>query len=476
MREKKDQLQAHLFIVGRLVKALVQAEPDLVRTPLRRTTAGWIWGTVLGTLISLVFLVIGFVKVSSTDKWKVAGTIVRDKDSGARFVYLGGQLRAAPNLTSAKLAAASVGGPGAVSAKPVEVSAKTLNQTPRGAPLGAVGPESPPKPTDLQTGPWSLCVPTSGPASKLVVGLPAVSTEPVPETGGLLVRNGDDTYLLWNGRSYALLGPAAVSAMGAGSVEPFAVPKSFIGSLPAGQALQAAGVPGPGKPGPVVDGKRLLTGQVARVGPADGAGEHFIVFADGLLKVPKTEALLVLGDPENARAYPGRSPRVVEISTAGAASAKPSGMGSQAKDWPPAPPQLIGAGPAGDAQPCARLTVSPEGKVASAAFGIGRGTPMVPGKAIAQTVVRPGAGALIGTTTKPKDPLARPEDGPVWLLADDKFKYPLTDQDARGILGYTSIVPVRLPQVLLDAIPTGSALTMQAALAPGEAVASATAP
>jgi type VII secretion protein EccB len=472
MREKKDQLQAHLFIVGRLVKALVQAEPDLVRTPLRRTTTGWVWGLVFGTLISLVFLVIGFVKQSSTDKWRVAGAIVVEKETGARFVYLpgadgNGQLRAAPNLTSAKLAAAAVAS-GAKDLPPFTVSAKTLNSppkgqsspVPRGPALGSVGPESLPK--DLQAGPWSLCVPTTGPTGKLVVSLPAAPAEPVPATSGLLVRSGQDTYLLWNGRRYAVIGPVAMSALGAGSAQPFEVPRAFVESLPAGKDFAPQRVPEVGKPGPVVDGQRLRSGQVTHA----ASGEYFIVFDDGLLSVPQTEAQLALGDPLNAPAYPGKRPKLVEITAAGAASAKPSGRQSQAENWPRTPPQLVAAGPARDTQPCAQLTISPKGD-ATASFGIGRGTPPVVGTSVGQAVVRPGSGALIGTTAKPKDPNARPEDGPAWLLADDGRKYPLTDRDAKGILGLEGL-PVRLPPVLLDAIPTGSALTMQAALSPGE--------
>jgi type VII secretion protein EccB len=476
VREKKDQLQAHLFIVGRMVKALVQAEPDLVRTPLRRTTSGWVWGAVLGAVIAGIFAIIGFVSPVKSTKWQVAGAIVEEKESGAQFIYLDGRLRPVANLTSARLAAGAIGGGlGTTNAPPVSVSRKSLTTANKGPMIGIVGaPESLPQPQDLYAGAWSLCAvkPAAGADSTLVVDLPAAPADPVPVDKAMLVQAGPAFHLLWNGRRYPVVGAAAMTAMGAGAVQPFQVPSAFVDSLPPGKALQGGAVTGVGKPGPVIGSIRLKVGQIARVGPASApSAEYYLALGDGLLKVPLTEARLVLTAPANARAYPGRRPAPIEISAAGAAAARRSTETSHADGWPQTPPAVLGVDPAGGTQPCATLALPAQGP-ATAVFGLGRAAtgasaPVV-GRGGVSVRVRSGSGALIarggapGTSTKAPDP-NKPAP-PVWLLTDDGRGYPLTDDQSRSSLGYSDLLAVPVPPALLAVLPTGPALTQQGAL------------
>lgn len=40
MHSKRDQVQAHLFIMGRLASAMLRSEPDAPESPLGRTNRG----------------------------------------------------------------------------------------------------------------------------------------------------------------------------------------------------------------------------------------------------------------------------------------------------------------------------------------------------------------------------------------------------------------------------------------------------
>lgn len=40
MQNRKDQVQAHQFVVARLTAGLLRADPDAPETPLRRTNRG----------------------------------------------------------------------------------------------------------------------------------------------------------------------------------------------------------------------------------------------------------------------------------------------------------------------------------------------------------------------------------------------------------------------------------------------------
>jgi len=50
MQSKRDQVQAHRFLVNRLSAAILQGEPDAPSTPMRRFSLGTFGGAILGHL------------------------------------------------------------------------------------------------------------------------------------------------------------------------------------------------------------------------------------------------------------------------------------------------------------------------------------------------------------------------------------------------------------------------------------------
>src|SRR3982751_603642 len=89
--------------MGRLVSAMMRAEPDEPHTPLRRFVVGMVIGVLLGGLAMAGFAVLGIVNPGGATSWRQAGALVVEKETGARYLFLNGQLRPVLNYASARL-------------------------------------------------------------------------------------------------------------------------------------------------------------------------------------------------------------------------------------------------------------------------------------------------------------------------------------------------------------------------------------
>src|SRR5215475_483997 len=105
MQSKKDQLQAHNFVVGRLRSALLRGDADAIETPTRRFSAAGFAGLLVGALLVAGFGVWGLIFPGGNRGWQAPGTIIVEKETGTRYLYLGGTLRPVLNLASARLLA-----------------------------------------------------------------------------------------------------------------------------------------------------------------------------------------------------------------------------------------------------------------------------------------------------------------------------------------------------------------------------------
>src|SRR6202050_1625953 len=137
MRSRRDQVQAHAYVMARLTSALVHGEPDAPESPLRRTGLGSFGGVLLGppgggTLAVAAFLIWGLLSPGGKAATLTAGELVMAKETGARYVYAGHELRPVLNWSSALLL---TGGNPAMTVVP----AVTLNGIRAGQPVGIVG-------------------------------------------------------------------------------------------------------------------------------------------------------------------------------------------------------------------------------------------------------------------------------------------------------------------------------------------------
>ncbi|WP_121712979.1 type VII secretion protein EccB [Streptomyces sp. E5N91] len=470
MQSKRDQVQAHGFIMSRLAAGMLLAEPDAPDTPLARTTRGVFIGVLIAVLVAAGAVVYGLISPGGKTSWKSQGNLVVNKETGARYLYVDGRLRPVRNYASARL----IAGSGLTTST---VATASLRGTPVGQPIGIPGaPESVPSADNLDRSTWLVCSTTgarpSDARTTLVAGSPLEGTG-VGAGQGIVVEGPDHTtYLVWQGSRLRLDKDSGASvSLGYGSVTPRPVSAAFLNALVAGPDLVAPGVPERGAAGPSLDGRASATGQVFQA-EVPGSDEHpyYLLHREGLVPVTATQAALVLGDPHTRdTAYAGQTPRAVTLSAdalkqhlaPGAEGRSPVTEGLPIE--PPAPASV----PAGESV-CTGVEPGADGtKVSSLLVATDALSPVAqPSPDVARAclrvdavVVRPGRATLVralgaggttmGTTT--------------YLVDDTGTKFRVPSAKALESLGYGEGQVTALPSPLLSMLPSGPSLDPDAA-------------
>nr|WSY50997.1 type VII secretion protein EccB [Streptomyces sp. NBC_00886] len=465
MRSKRDQVQAHTFMMGRLTSGMLLADPDAPESPLGRTSRGALVGVIVGVLVCAGALVYGLLKPGGNDAWRSGDTLIVNKDTGARYLYSDGRLRPVRNYASAVL----IGGSDLTT---TSVGTASLAGTPVGRPVGITGaPDSVPGSGDLESSPWEVCSTGSGAQTTLVPGAP-VETDPVGVNSALVVRGPDKrTYLVWQGSRLELdEDSGAAESLGYAPVTPRPVSAAFLDALVTGPELATPKVDGRGTTGPELGGRASRTGQVFRVVAGSG-NQEYVLQKDGLHPVTDTQSALLLGDPDTRKeAYDGQAPTVVTIDVSdlrahqapGTAGTDPSVSG-----LPDSPPTAIS--PASGESVCAQVDPA-DGQVRVTSVRVAESALSPAAQAdpealtaacvtVDRVVTRPGhgtlvralgaAGGTVGDTT--------------FLVGDDGVKYRIPDSNALAALGYDGATPVRVPSTMLSMLPTGPELSQRAA-------------
>jgi len=464
VHNRRDQIQAHTFMVGRLVSALLQGEPDLAVPPTRRTPLGLLIGLLLAAVAVGGLAVLAILIPGGATGWRKPGTLIVEKQTGTRLVLLDGRLRPVLNYASARLLLGS-------KLTVDSVPAASLRGVPRGAAVGIVGaPDSLPDPGHPHGLPWLVCgtstMDSSGagrqPAVALRIGA-AADTRPVPDRQAVLVRTADGTrYLAWRDRRLRLAAPWVERALGLDDSAAVPIRDSWINGLPAGPDLGAPPRPGRGNPGPVLDGQPSRVGQVFVVHGTGVPARFYQLSAAGLVPATATAAALALGDPAAAAAYGDQPPQPRELSPAafGSATVLP------APDWqaqaPAAPPSLAPGGLGSATVPCVQAVPGadrPAVSLVTAPADVAW-EPTVDGPALVRDArtadliaVEPGGGLLARTQPAPGLPGAG-----LYLVTEDGAKYPVASADAAEALGEPVPSAVPVPADLLALLPTGPVL------------------
>ncbi|WP_431676441.1 type VII secretion protein EccB [Kitasatospora sp. KL5] len=466
MQSKRDQVQAHLFVTGRLATGLLRGEPDAPDTPTGRTSRGTATGLAVALLAALVAGLYGVIVPGGATAWKRPGTLVVVKENGARYLYLDGRLHPVLNEASARLLA---GDRFTVD----RVGAKSLAGTPRGTPVGIPGaPDDLPAPTALTAGAsWYACaVAGPGPAARTPeLALAVTPDRPgdhLTDTQGVLVAAPDGTeHLLWHGRRLRLdTRNGARQALGRADITARPVTAPFLNALPTGPDLAAPDITDRGRPGPLLAARPTTVGQLF-TGPS---GDPYVLTSGGLAPLTRMTYELLRNDPRTQRAaYGGAAvlpgilgPADLAAHTAPAPSAADRTAATATADLPAAPPELLEIAPGravcADLRPTGQAPTTSVALVdAAAVTGLPPAVPpgTVPGCATADSVaVRPGSGALVralsgagaGTT--------------LYLVTDTGAKHPLASPATAERLGYGAVTPVAVPETFLGLLPTGPVL------------------
>ncbi|MEW2396093.1 type VII secretion protein EccB [Streptomyces sp. NPDC046862] len=472
MQNKRDQVQAHMFLMGRLTSSMLRSDPDAPESPQGRTNRGIAVGVIVAILLAAGAFVLGLVSPGTTDSWRSSGDLIVDKNTGARYLFLDGRLRPVRNYASAKLL---TGGDLATTT----VGAKSLMGTPHGTPVGIEGaPDEVPGAGDLSGDPWQVCAtPTkdatarTGSLTTLAVGNGAGGDPLGKGQGVLVVGPGGTEYLLWQGSRLRLdRGSAAQEALGYASVTPVPVSAAFLNALPTGPDLAPPDIPGLGDPGPRLGDRSTRVGQIFQLAVPGSSARYYLLREDGLTPLTATEVALVLGDPHTRqKAYGGTSPAPVTLTSEALKSHLAPGAGKtkgpgESPENPPKPvtvPQ--------DQTLCARVTPQSKGTrvgVALAANGdLGpvaqhsspaAAAPCLP---VDRITVPPGRGALVRAVGAGGGKVG----STLYLVTEAGVKYRLSTQDAVAALGYQDMSPEEMPALMLAMLPSGPDLSPGAA-------------
>jgi type VII secretion protein EccB len=440
MQTQRDHVHAHQFQMGRMSSALVIGDPASDEIPSRRALIGLLAGTLVAVLTVVGFGIYGWLVPGGNTSWKQAGTIIVEKETGNRYLFLGGTLRPVRNLTSAMLA---VNG-GTVKL----VSTKSLAGVPHGPAVGIDGaPQTPPPAGQVSPGPWLVCLSgqaSTGPGLNLDPKAPATA---LADGEFLLVRSGDERYVVRAAVKHRLDDDAAAAALGVTTVVPVPAGSDWIGELPDGPPLAAAEIPGAGTAGPPIDGRPARIGDLFEQPGVNGAAEQlFVLTRTGLAALDRTESMLLA-------AASGATPR--QLSAAAVAAAPRSGD----RTWTGRLPDLATArftDPAGRAV-CARQS-STRGVVSTAIVFTD------PANAATTTgrYVPPGSGMVVFGLPLPER--ATSSNVPLYLISDDGVRHRLADSKTVQALKLGTVTPVGMPRWLIDGLPAGPDLSQEAIL------------
>jgi type VII secretion protein EccB len=418
-------------MLSRVTGALVRAEPETSESPHRRDRAGVITGILLSVLLLGVAVVWALVTGSGgSTQWQQPRTLLTDATTGARYLLVGGQIRPVDDIASATLLA---GG----HLTPMVVTSSQLDKFPRGAPIGSgAGPQMLPAAALVNIGVWRACA-VDDSRVELDIDAPA-STVRQSADEALRVTDGNDSYLLWNGRRSLLRDAWVADVLGLGTQAPVTVPPSWLDLIPSGDPAAPPDLPGSGDPAATVAGHLTKVGQVFSVDLGNGRVAPYVMTNGGLAALTETEYLL-------SRARPGQAPEIA-ISASDLAAAGQRTPPKALTTLPTTPPQPLAVG--SGAVVC--LEYVPATKPGDPAIVF---APAPVGSAAKMTVMVPrGAGAVL---LPHPDAQAYDQRG---LLVDDRgIGYEVNGSDLRT-LGYAGEATA-MPRALVALIPTGPALS-----------------
>ncbi len=464
MGSRRDQLQSHQFLIQRVVSALVLRDTDPAGSPLRRSAGAGVASVLLAAVALGGVAGYGLLRPGGNTRWQSGPAVIVEKETGARYVHLDGVLHPVLNYTSARLIIGA-------DADTVSVSRDSLAGVPRGATLGIPdAPDALPRGSDLLRGTWQVCTRreadetgTQRASTVLVIGQRPTGGRPLTDQA-LLAAGADGTvYLIWHGHRHLVRDAKLVlPALGFGQEQPVPVGTAWLTALPAGADLGRVPVARRGTAVPALPGARV--GQVFVSATQGGSRQFYLVQPDGLAPITQVQADILLGDPDTARAYPGRKAAAISMPPADAATA---------------PRSASPVGPAGDTSMPTRTPTlarpATDGGTACAVIADARSAPevvldaAVPGGGLAPTGtggtadkirIGPGHGVLVEAMSAPDA-----TGGALSLVSDQGERFPLSGPEAVAAIGYRGIRPVRLPASVVALLPSGPALDPAAARA-----------
>ena len=457
MQTRRDHIQAYQFSTGRLAHAVATGDPGIGEQPFRRGNLGTVIGVAIAVLLSVGAIIYGLISPAPDKSWRSQGSIIVEKETGTRYVLLGGELRPTANYASALLAAGS-------QPKIHLIPHATLAGIPVGSQIGIAGaPDSLPSPSALLSGAWSLCLSPAGTGDTVLDLAPGGHTSSTPKrpilvaaapASALSADSGSSTapgagsasgeYVLWGTEKYPVPNDSVLAALGLGNQAPIQAAAYWLDLLPTGDALSPARIASAGSTGAPVAGQPARIGQVFQT-TAAGVDQFYVLEGDGLSPINRTEAALFA-------TRPGRPQPPVRVGPSDIAAAPASHDQSMLRRLP----DLLSAAPfAPDgAQLCLLDAASGPNAPTALVTEADRHLP-----ATARVLVPAGAG-LIAQTTSVSQLTNNPD---TYLITDTGKRFKLDQSNALQALGYSGVTGHTVPDAILALVPPGPALSADAA-------------
>jgi type VII secretion protein EccB len=472
MASRRDELRAHQFLKQRAVSALVVHQTDPEQPPFRRPSVA-AWGSLAIALVGLAVAgVIGMVSHKKATTLQAGKSVIVEKGTGARFVFLNGRLEPVANYSSALLALGD-------HLDTQNVDGKTLMGIPRGPTVGIAGaPDELPDSKHLLSGGWAMCSQPSTNAAGGRVDSSVLLIGQQPGGGGgageravlVSVAATGKQYLIWHGYRHEITDRRSVSAgLALAGESTIPVASAWIDVLPAGPVLAPVPVPGAGGASlALLSRPQTRTGQLFVVPVSGTARQYYLAQAKRLVAITPLQFEIQLAAPATRAAYPGASPHAVRLDPAELTLADQSTAAAAESDPPRDRPRFV--------------TPDSPAAAACAAFGAGSAVPSVsigatlppttaqqatPGRSptgapLADRVAVPaGHAALVSIVAN-----SQAAAGTLALVTDLGKLFPLASSDVPKILGYGGVTPTRVAAVLAARLPSGPALDPVAARQP----------
>ncbi|WP_433800085.1 type VII secretion protein EccB [Actinomycetospora sp. CA-084318] len=414
MASRRELIESEDFQRRRGVAALVRGDDLAVEDVVRRPNAALLTGLVVVVLVAAVSAATAFLTDRAPDGWRDEGTVVVDRETGARYLATDGLLRPAPTLTAALLAGGRRG-------EPVLVPHARVLTVPVGTALPDDGsPQLPP----AVAGPVPLAACATGPdrgASDQVAVYAGPVVGPVTAFTGFLGRASgtSDTVLVAGGRTH-LVDPQALPLLGWSPGQVREVPAPWLGLLPRAGTLSPRAAPGPVVA--TTDGARYVLDRGRARLVADETTARLLpapvrtVVPDEVLRLPAGPVVGIVDVPSVPPLVPDREDAAVPCVTRGGDDPTLQVFGAVAAPGLPAGPERLLAGGARSV----RVTWH----------------------------VPPGGGALLAPPEF--DAAGRPPGREVdegMVLVDAGLGFPVRDDEALRALGYArgQVLPVGRP-------------------------------
>ena len=464
MQTRRDLYQAHKLMMQRVGLALLQGEPDIAESPMRRLSVAAFSGAMVAVLIAAVFGVWGLLSPGGAQGLDTGDKIIIEKETGTKYIYDIDHKRMLPvlNYASAKLAI------NASNPEQRVVSRKSLAKFVRGPMIGISGaPDSLPDPDHLVKKPWSVCVRNgttstggTGSVSSLVAGRD-VGGQPVAGSQAVAVQSGGQIWVIWKNQRLRMTLPADQAASITNG-KPTEVSQTWLSPIERGTDFVSPPVSNRGQRMPDVSSTARV-GQVYQA-TLNGATTWYVLLSDGFARISGTQGWLLLAEPETTKAYPGQQPAALPTTVANA-YAMQSDQNVFDSRLPPTLPKFVAWD--GSTPLCyvyAHTDVGSE----STQLTVGGSLPSAPaagtaGRTVDQVVLPPGGAALVGIL---------PGAGQLnainnWAIVNDAgISFPLQSKEAVQKLGYEVKKAAPVPKQVMALIPTGPTLDPKAALNP----------